>query len=229
MKWNERHGECERLGTMYRGMADGELLRLQATAGDLTEVAQEALAAEMKRRGLQAAVAEETLPLEGSSGGNGSFGWTPLHVFAQTFEAQAAFRLLDQEEIEFAVEDRTVDESGKLRAGPAVQLALLVHGDHRERAVALLRRKAGLFPEAVVDPRGKEDGGAGETVTVGEFEDEVDVAAASRVLEEAGVWFRVVTHAGEEWERSSIEVKEEDGEGALEALERLLEEDARSL
>ncbi len=229
MKWNEGQRERERLSAMYGEMADGELLTLEATAADLTEVAQEALASEMKRRGVEAAAVQENWPADRSSGSTGSSGWTTLHVFAQSFEAQAAFKLLEREEIEFAVEDRTVDERGQLRAGPAVQLALLAHEDDRDRAVALLRREAGLFPEAVVDPRGEDGGSEEETVTVGEFEDQADVAAASRLLTEAGVWFQVVPHSGDDGESTSMEVKDGDGERALEALARLLEEDARKL
>ena len=227
MKWNE--GQREGLLALYGEMTDSELLGLEATEADLTEVAQEALASEMKRREIEAAAIEETLPADGTPEGKGSSEWVTLHVFAQTFEAQAAFKLLEREEIEFAVEDRTLDKRGQLRAGPAVQLALLVHRYDRDQAMTLLRSKAGLFPEAVVDPRGEDVDCSGEMVTVGEFEDQADVAAASRVLGEAGVWFRVVTHAGEEWERTSMEVKEEDSERALETLEPLLEEDAHRL
>lgn len=120
MKGSEGQTERERLATMYGNMGAGELLGLKASAGDLTEVAQEALAEEMKRRGLQEADIEEALPPDRSPGKDGRSGWTTLHVFSQTFEAQAAFKLLEREEIEFAVEDRTVDESGQMRAGPGV-------------------------------------------------------------------------------------------------------------
>lgn len=230
MAWTDGKKEQDRLGAMYREMSDGELLGLEATAGDLTEVAQEALAGEMNRRGLESSAAkDEAVPGAGSFGKNGDSGWKTLHVFSQTFEAQAAFRLLEREEIEFAVEDRTIDEEGEVRPGPAVQLALIVDAGDWDRAVALLRREAGLFPEAVEDPRGEEESADGETVTVGEFEDAGDVLAASRVLEEARVWFRTVKHDGEEWERTAIEVRAEDGDRALETLERLLEEDASRL
>ncbi len=226
MNGTKTGNDRERLAAVYGEMGDGELLELQATAGDLTEVAQEALAGEMRRRGL--AAVEKAAPVVESNGDGGS-GWKTLHVFSQTFEAQATFKLLEREGIEFAVEDRTVDEKGEVRAGPAVQLALIVEGQEWERAVALLRREAGLFPEAVVDPRGEEESATEATVTVGEFEDEVDIAAAADALEGAGVWFRTVTHDGEEWERTSIEVKQEDGNRALAVLERLLEEDASRL
>ncbi len=119
----------ERLAAVYGEMGDGELLELQATAGDLTEVAQEALAGEMRRRGL---AVEKAAPV-GESNGDGGSGWKTLHVFSQTFEAQATFKLLEREGIEFAVEDRTVDEKGEVRAGPAVQLALMVEGQEWER------------------------------------------------------------------------------------------------
>lgn len=232
MKSNEGQRETERLAAIYAEMGDAELRNLHAKSADLTDVAQAALRSEIKRRGIEAGAVEETPPASAVRfGDDQTSAWKTLHVFSQTFEAQAAFKLLDREEIEFALEDRTVDESGQLRAGPAVQIALMVHGADRDRAVALLRSEAGLFPEAVLDPRGpdphKEDGGASEdTVTVGEFDDQADVSAASRVLEQAGLWFRLATHPGEEWERTSIEVRPQDADQALDALESLLDDDA---
>ena len=156
MAWSERgreqEQERERLGGIYGEMSDGELLVLEGSSGDLTEVAQEALRGEMGRRGLEALPAEDGLPE--MEAGEGADGWRTLHVFSQTFEAQAAFRLLERDGIEFAVEDRSVDARGEPVAGPAVQLALMVEAVDWERSVKVLRREAGLFPEAVVDPRG---------------------------------------------------------------------------
>lgn len=235
MGWTEVEKERERLGSVYREMGDGELLGLQAASGDLTDAAREAVAAEMRRRGLAVPVAEgKALAREGSGvgaeGEDRASGWRMLHVFHQTFEAQAAFRLLEREEIPFAVEDRTLDENGAVVPGPAVALGLMVAGEDWNRTVSLLRREAGLFPEAVVDPRGEFEEMAEEgLLAVGEFEDVGDVISATRALEEAGVWYRTVTHDGEEWERTSVEVKEEDGDRALEALSRLLEDDASRL
>ncbi len=229
MAWTEAERERERLGLVYREMGDRELLGLQAASGDLTDAAREAVGAEMRRRGLAVPVTKAAWDAESFAEGESS-GWRMLHVFHQTFEAQAAFRLLEREEIPFAVEDRTVDEKGEAVPGPAVALGLMVAGEDWDRAVSLLRREAGLFPEAVVDPRGEVDEADEEgLVSVGEFEEANDVAAAERVLGEAGVWFRRVTHEAEEWERTSIEVKGEDVERALGALSRLLEDDASRL
>ncbi len=229
MDWKEAERERERLGAIYGEMGDSELLGLHANAGDLTEVAHEALSGEMKRRGLEAPVEDPEGEVVPAGVGSGDSGWKTLHVFSQTFEAQAAFRLLEREEIEFAIEDRTVDEHGELREGPAVQLALMVEAQDWDRAVVLLRREAGLFPAAVIDPYGEDEGAEAELVTVGEFESADDVASASRALEEAGVWFRTMLHDDEDWKRTSIEVRAEDGDRALDALEKLLEEDASTL
>ncbi len=228
MGWSDGEKERERLGAMYGEMGDGELLGLHVKARDLTDVAQEALSAEVKRRGL-------VIPIEDVEEGTGvsvsrsDSGWKTLHVFSQTFEAQAAFRLLERNGIEFAVEDRTVDENGELREGPAVQLALMVEAQDWDRAVTLLRREAGLFPVAVVDPYGEDESTEAEMGTVGEFEDPRDVAAASHALEANGLWFRTVLHDHEEWKRTSIEVRAEDVDRALDALEKLLEGDASTL
>ncbi len=230
MAWTEGERERERLGLVYREMGDRELLGLRAASGDLTDAAREAVAAEMRRRGLAAAPGAEAASDAESFAEGESSGWRMLHVFHQTFEAQAAFRLLEREEIPFAVEDRTIDEKGDAVPGPAVALGLMVAGEDWNRAVSLLRREAGLFPEAVVDPRGEvEEADEEGLVSVGEFEEANDVAAAERVLGEAGVWFRRVTHEAEEWERTSIEVKGEDVDRALGALSRLLEDDASRL
>lgn len=229
MDWNKEQRERERLRVMYGQMSDGELLLLHATVGDLTDAAQAALLSEMKGRGLEEAVpAEEeddAIADADSPEDEEEAGWRTLHVFQQTFEAQAAFRILEREGIEFAVEDRTLDENGEPIAGPAIQLALLVEALDWERCVGLLRRDAGLFPEPVVDPRGEAGGLEEEMVAVGEFEEAEDVEAAGRVLEEAGIGFRAVRHDGEDWERTSVEVRSEDQDRALGVLARLLEDD----
>ncbi len=229
MDWNKEQRERERLGVMYGQMSDAELLLLHSTVGDLTDAAQAALLNEMKGRGLEEAVPaeEEDDAIEDTDcpEDDEEAGWKTLHVFQQTFEAQAAFRILEREGIEFAVEDRTLDENGEPIAGPAIQLALLVEACDWERCVRLLRRDAGLFPEAVVDPRGEAGGHENEMVAVGEFEAPEDVVAAGGVLEEAGIGYRTVTHDGEEWERTSLEVRSEDQDRALAALARLLEDD----
>ena len=229
MDWNKEQRERERLRVMYGQMSDGELLLLHATVGDLTDAAQAALLSEMKGRGLEEAVpAEEeddAIADADSPEDEEEAGWRTLHVFQQTFEAQAAFRILEREGIEFAVEDRTLDENGEPIAGPAIQLALLVETLDWERCVGVLRRDAGLFPEPVVDPRGEAGGLEEEMVAVGEFEEAEDVEAACRVLEEAGIGFRAVRHDGEDWERTSVEVRSEDQDRALGVLARLLEDD----
>lgn len=240
MEGNKGQRERDRLLRMYGEMGDGELLGLSATAGDLTEVAQDALAGEMKRRGLEAAEAPGAgaAPLQADDAEEDEgAGWRTLHVFQQTFEAQAAFRLMERDEIEFAVEDRTIDSKGEAVAGPAIRLALMVAAPDWNRAIVLLRREAGLFPEAVTDPQierygdQEAEGGIGEvdSVAVGEFEEAGDVAAATQALTEAGIWFQVVTHEGEDWERTSVEVKVQDADRALEVLARLLGQDFSTL
>ncbi len=224
MAWFSGKGkERDRLAGMYGEMGDGELLRLAASPGDLTEAAQAALAGEMKARGLTAPVEVEEVGR--ADGGDPGAGMRTLHVFSQTFEAQAAFRVLERDGIEFVVEDRTVDGDGQMVEGPSVQLALMVDARDWERSVLLLRREAGLFPEAVVDPGGEGAGEEGELVAVGEFEEAEDARSAGQVLGEAGVWFEAVLHDGEDWERTSIEVRVEDQDRALAALATLLEGD----
>lgn len=234
MAWNDGQGEADRLGRMYGEMGDGELLTLYASMSDLTDAAQAALQREMASRRLEAPI-EELEPVGEPRRGDGSSAedgetWKLLHVFSQTFEAQHAFELMERAEIPFVVEDRTVDEKGELRPGPAVQLALLVEPVDWEAAVALLRRKAGLFPEAVVDPRGADhEEGDLEMFPVGHFEDEEELAEAGQMLQEAGIPFEVVKADDAEWTGSSIEVAASDAERAITVLERLSAEDAHTL
>ncbi len=112
--------------------------------------------------------------------------------------------------------------------GPAVQLALLVEAVDWPRAVAVLRREAGLFPEAVVDPRGS----AMEEArmrrcwsVVGDFEEEAELVKAERMLGEAEVGLRVVRGEMAGGEAGSIEVREVDVDRAIAVLERLIAEE----
>ena len=52
--------ERERLAEFYRGISDGELIKLEADSESLTDIAREALEEEMDRRGLEQA--DETAP-----------------------------------------------------------------------------------------------------------------------------------------------------------------------
>ena len=222
MNGNER--ERERLSAMYGEMGDGELLELFAKSGDLTEVAQAALAGEMHRRALKPTIEEDGEP-ESALTDKGK-GWRTLHVFSQTFEAQAAFRLLERELIEFAIEDRTVDADGQTIAGPAVQLALMVEAEDWSRAVTVLRKEAGLFPDAVVDPRGSEMEGEEEGwLVVGDFEEEAELVKGEQMLREAGLELRVVRGEMAGGEAGTIEVHEADADRAIGVLERLIAEE----
>lgn len=229
-------GERDRLAKIYGEMGDGELLELHATRGDLTEEAQAALSAEMTRRRLEPAPEDEVpMPEPLVFGARGLqedvSGWRMLHLFHQTFEAQHAFGLLEREEIPFRVEDRSVDEAGEARPGPAVQLGLLVEAKDWSRAVRVLRGGAGLFPDEEVAMRGDgaeldEDGDAKEMVPVGQFESEQEAEMAEQLLGEAGIPFRRVQGDELDGQGVLLEVAEGDMDRAMSVLERMLEMDA---
>jgi hypothetical protein len=217
-------------------MSDGELQELHGDAADLTESAQATLRAEMGRRGLTAAAVEAepaALAWAGEAAvAAGDSGDSPevLQVFHQTFEAERAFAVLEREEIAFEVKDFSVDEKGEPRPGPAIQLGLLVPRGLRARAIRVLHRDAGLFPQAEETTGEAEDemGDDGEMFPVGQFEGEAEAEIAEQLLRGAGIVSRRATpEDGEDAEGSGpvIEVRPEDLERAAAVLEQMVDGD----
>ena len=150
-----------RLQRQYGEMSDGELLRLAASAGDLTDMAQEVLRGEMQSRKLKledavgdpfaamerAGLIRDPLPKPEMST-ELARGMVALRTFHDAIEAGTACDCLEAEGLEIDVRDVTAPNSGlgSMYGGPPVALQLIVRGADRERAMAILRAKMGLFP-----------------------------------------------------------------------------------
>jgi hypothetical protein len=223
-----------RLQRQYGEMSDGELLRLAASAGDLTDFAREAMRGEMQSRHLQVG----SDPFAGA----GTFapqrepepppvkvlakGMVPLIVFHDAIEAGQACDCLEAEGLEIDVRDVTAPNSGlgSMYGGPPVALQLIVRGADRERAMAILREKMGLFPlQEVEGTDAQVDDGT--VATLGTFGRREDADEVARVLEEARIWHRVV--ADPEGSAANddawlVEVKEIDQVKAGDVVERAM-------
>ena len=225
----DSQGEWQRLVERYRVMSDGELLQLAAGIGDLTETAAEVLCGEMQSRGLRveapevaapAHAVESVVPRSGAGGG-------ALNTFYDAFDAGRACDCLEAEGIGFDLRDNSAGAGGlgMLEGGPPVVLQLFVDGADRERAMAVLRRKMGLFPlqEVEVADEAVDDGSVS---TLGGFGQREEAEEVARVLEDAGIWHRVVANPKGTVEEEScylLEVREVDMAEAGDVVEAALE------
>ena len=245
-----------RLQQQYREMSDGELLGLAASAGDLTDMAQEVLRGEMTHRNLKLEAAEEAEPVrrwgyearaEGHRdvsaissvvvGGGPSLdfarpgsaevepGETVLARFNDAIEVGQAVGYLEAAELAFRMEDVARPRSGLgMYDSPPVALNLIVAKKDRERAMAVLREKMGLFPlQEVEEADAPEDDGT--VATLGTFGLREDADEVARVLEQARLWHRVTANpdgsAGND-DAWLVEVREVDLMEAGEVVEKAM-------
>jgi hypothetical protein len=137
-----------------------------------------------------------------------------LITFYDAMAAGNACDLLEAEGIEVNVRDVSEKDgtSGSLYGGPPVALEVIVQASDRERSVAILREKMGLFPLQEVEEADElvDDG----TVTaVGFFGKRADAELVAKALDEAKIWNRVVVNEEgtvEDENAFSVEVKEVD-------------------
>ncbi|HEY5328945.1 MAG TPA: hypothetical protein VIJ79_03595 [Acidobacteriaceae bacterium] len=219
--------EQRRLQGLYAAMSDGELLRLAEGKAGLTAVAQQAIDAEMGARGLEMPL-EETVeavsaPEESDSLADPSL--IELITFQVPVDAETAMRLLAEHDVPAHMEHavRQVNEEG-----PKVKmnwLSLFVERARKEDAIVVLRKGMGLFPvmsaDEIVDSEDGADDDENALLMVGNFQDAADAELAEKALTDAGIWFNAVKDTDEtaEWEGTTIEVKMEDLERALEVVE----------
>ncbi len=230
--------EWQRLYDRYHVMSDGELLRLASGIGGLTKIAGEVLRRQLGERRL------EIPPLEVEGGGPAAAGAVHdsesptsadlevgrgdvvLTIFYDAIDAGRGCDFLDELEIEFDLQDVSPPRGGLgiLEMGPAVSLRLVVRKQDRERAMAVLRAKMGLFPlqEVEVADEAVDDGAV---TGLGYFEQREEAEETARILEEAGFWCRVVKNEeeGEEEMPYRLEVREVDVFAAGEALDKAME------
>jgi len=202
----DTQGQWQRLYERYHAMSDEELLQLAAGIEDLTDVAADVLRREMKERRLEvpqpvilpAGIAP---PLRwwnpGEDEANDRSGSDPglvtLMVFHDAIEAGRACEFLDEQEVDFQLQDVSKPRSmlGALEMSPPVSLRLAVAVADRQRAMGILRAKMGLFPlQEVAEPDEAVDDGS--VATAGTFARREDADEAMRALDEAHIWRRLV-------------------------------------
>ena len=214
----------ERLRAVYARMSDGELLNLAASPGDLTDMARDALRQECKTRDLQLVWSggEPGTERRGNAhdlmGGVGTPSAAPLsasivgsspdlglqaegdlqrdevllRTFHDSFEMAKACESLESAEIGFRVQDVS-NATDRANGYAPVALNLIVATRDREHAMAVLRAELGLFPlQEVAEPDTVVDDG---TVSqVGYFGRREDANEIAGVLQEAGIWNRMVAN-----------------------------------
>jgi hypothetical protein len=212
--------EWQRLQQLYAAMSDDELLHLAADKAELTEVAQQAIDAEMSQRGLEMPV-EETAPVapeaEGESEADPSL--IELITFQIPTDAETAMRLLDEHNVPAHMEHavRQVNEDG-----PKVKmnwLSIFVERSRKEDAMAVLRKGMGLFPALSPEEMDSDDEEGDEEILsiVGDFESAADAEIVKKALTGAGIWFQAEAEEGVEG--TLIEVRYADIGRALEIVE----------
>jgi hypothetical protein len=239
-----------RLVELYRAMSDGELLGLAARPGDLTDEAQDVLRGEMASRRLQVKAAEGFAAEAGRLAGAGAYlgtefytgaqrepemkpeptakglakGTVVLTTFHDAIAAGEAIDYLEADGMEIEVRDVAKEQGGggSFYGGPPVALQVIVQQRDLRRAMNLLQEKMGLFPGQEVE-EADEAIDDGTTAVLGAFGHRSDAEDVARVLEEAGVWHRIVANAEgrvEDEDCYSLEVKEVDLVRAGEMVER---------
>jgi hypothetical protein len=226
--------EWRRLHGLYAAMSDDELLKLARDKAGLTEVARQAVEAEMSSRGLKlddrseatADAAFETPELDAAEDDPSLVG---LKTFQIAMEAQMAARLLDDHGIPVRMEQavrRFTKDGPKIKTN---WLTVFVEQTRQDEAVEVLRAGMGLFP--VLQPEEveeRDDAVEGESeeeplAIVGNFEEAADIAVARKALTAAGIWFEV--EEGDEEEGTMIRTRLEDLERALEVVEEAFGEE----
>jgi hypothetical protein len=151
-------------------------------------------------------------------------GMAVLTTFHDAIAAGEACDLLETEGIEIEVRDVAAAQGGggSFYGGPPVALQVIVQQRDLRRAMAILREKMGLFPGQEVE-EADEAIDDGTTAVLGAFGHRSDAEDVARVLEEAGIWNRIVANAEgrvEDEDCYSLEVKEVDLVRAGEVVER---------
>jgi len=148
-------------------------------------------------------------------------------VFYDAIEAGRACEFLDEQEVKFEMRDILKPRSmlGALERSPPVSLRLVVPVEDRQKAMAILREKMGLFPlqEVAVADELVDDGSVG---TVGMFARREDAEDVMRVLDEAHIWHRIVVNPDGTVEDENcyiLEVREVDLVRAGELVDRAMD------
>ena len=219
--------EWRRLHQLYAAMSDVELLELARGKAGLTDVAQQAVDAEMDSRGLQDKAQTEALPKVAPelSASEEDPSLVELMTFQIAMDAETALQELDDRGIPVRMEPAMRQ---MVEGGPRIKtnwLTIFVEKTRQSEAVQVLRERMGLFPllapeelDAQDDPDGEED----VLTVVGDFEEAADAELARKALTDAGIWFQVEKDDGADW--TTIMARSEDLERALTAVEQAFSE-----
>lgn len=253
MAYDVQSQQWSSLQARYREMSDGELLDLAASPDELTEVAQQVLRGEMSSRKLKLEAPQahspirwasdafvDSLPQTGISTsilGSGpaleepaesetlAANETLLGLFYDAIEVGRMCECLEEAAVPFRIEDvsqrRAV--SGAYDT-PPVALNVIVAKTDRERAMAVLRSRMGLFPlqevaeaDALIDD--------GTLSQVGFFATHADAEVIASALESAHLWHRIVANPEGSLDTEDafvVEVKEVDLLAAGDVIEKAL-------
>jgi hypothetical protein len=211
--------EWRRLQGLYGAMSDDELLRLAADKAELTEVAQQAIDAEMGVRGLEIPVEETAPATEEADKSEYDPSLIELITFQIPTDAETAMRLLAEHDVPAHMEHavRQINEDG-----PKVKmnwLSIFVERARKEDAMAVLRKGMGLFPVLAPEEMDSDDQEGDEEILsiVGDFELAADAEIAKKALTDAGIWFQAEQDEGVVG--TMIEVRYADFERAMEVVE----------
>jgi hypothetical protein len=199
----DSQGEWQRLYDRYHAMGDEELLEFAEGIGSLTERAANVLRREIGDRRLRIApvVAGPSgtsmwwNPGENAGGGAMKHGEIMLMVFHDAIDAGQACEFLEEREVDFEMRDVAEKQTGMrgFDSPPPVALGLVVAKADRERAMAVLREKMGLFPLQEVE-EADELVDDGTLSTLGDFARREEAEEIARVLDEARIWHRISTN-----------------------------------
>jgi hypothetical protein len=230
--------EWRRLQGLYAAMSDDELLELARDKAELTEVAQQAVEAEMGSRGLKLDEEEQEKSVEPIAYEFSTSEDDPSLIELMTFhiatDAETALHALDDHGIPVSMEPamrRLNDDGPRIKTN---WLTIFVERTRQRDAVKVLRERMGLFPVLAADEVEDADVVDDEDeslFTVGEFEVDADAEVARKALTDAGIWFK----AGKETQEAQggqaafdgtvIEVRLEDLERALGVVEEAFGEE----
>lgn len=220
-------GQLEKLGALYAEKSDGELLDLYDRRDGLTEMAQQALAGEMRQRRLTPDGAGAEVVAE--AGGDEvedrvEAGEVLAYLFHDAFEAREAIRTMSEAGIAHRMLDWHVVNPEMTVSQTGVDLGLVVSRQDVPKTLRVLKENLGLFPEPEEITQE-----AGEALAVLSMFERGEALVAARALGEAGMtylWRDGRDHPGEmpDEETVAIEVKASDVERAAELVENALAE-----
>ena len=204
--------EWRRLRDVYAAMSDGELETLAAERGDLTRVAQQALDALVKERGIvppaSAPQTEDDQPGDNRSGalfsdnvyledvmGEADAGWLVVLGSALVVQIRKAAAVLEAHSIPFRLKSEPSQRGPAARTSEMGRMYLSVEEDNRAEAEEWLRKETDLYAQhetiddAYLTPENSESDSEAHGVSVGMFQERADIEAAEKALREAGISF----------------------------------------